>query len=131
MQDGQQGEHIVYNPHELIERYVAVWHERDAAKRRAAIELIWTPDGAHYSPTLEAHGYDELAARVSRSHQRWVVDHDFFFRSTGEVRAHHDVVTFTWEMLQRNGGAAESIGQDFLLLASDGRARSIYQFVLQ
>jgi hypothetical protein len=119
------------NTHDLVDRYIAVWHERDAVKRRTAVETIWTPDGAHYSPTLQARGYDELAARVLRSHQRWVIEQDFIFRSTGEVQAHHDVVTFMWEMLPRDGGSVESIGQDFFFLAPDGRARSVYQFILQ
>lgn len=121
----------MHNPQDLVERYVALWNEPDAAKRRAAIEALWTPDGSHYSPTLEAHGYDELEARVLRSHQRWVVDQDFYFRSTGDVHTHHGVMTFTWEMLPRDGSSVESVGQDFFLLAPEGRARAIYQFILQ
>jgi hypothetical protein len=116
---------------DLVERYIAVWHEPDTSKRRSAIETIWTPEGAHYSPTLEARGYDELAARVLRSHNRWVVEQHYAFRSTGDVHAHHDAITFTWEMYDRESGAIESVGQDFLVLAPDGRARAIYQFVLQ
>lgn len=123
--------YIIDNPNDLVERYVAVWHEPDAAARRLAVEALWTPDGAHYSPTLEAHGYDELAARVLRSHQRWVVEQGYAFRSTGDIHAHHGVVTFTWEMVARDGEAVESVGQDFFLLAADGRARAVYQFVLQ
>jgi hypothetical protein len=121
----------VYNHQDLVERYVAVWHERDGARRRAAVEALWTPDGAHYSPTLEAHGYDELAARVLRSHQRWVVEQNYAFRSTGDVHTHHGVVTFTWEMFARDGGSVESVGQDFLVVAPDGRLRAVYQFVIQ
>jgi hypothetical protein len=124
-------EYITYNPQDLVERYVAVWHERDAARRRAAVEALWTPDGAHFSPTLEAHGYDELAARVLRSHQRWVLEQGYAFRSAGDIHAHHSVVAFTWEMFSPAGGSVESVGQDFLLLAPDGRARAVYQFVIQ
>ena len=121
----------MHNPQDLVERYVALWNEPEAARRRAAIEALWAPNGAHFSPTLEAHGYDELEARVLRSHQRWVVDEGFVFRSTGDVLAHHDAVTFTWEMLPRDGGEAESIGRDFFVLDADGRVRAIYQFVLR
>jgi SnoaL-like domain len=120
-----RGYYIVNNPADLVERYIALWHQTDAAERRAAIEALWTPDGAHYSPTLEARGYDELAARVLRSHRRWVIDQHYIFRSTRDLQAHHDAVTFTWEMLPRDGGAIESVGQDFFLLAPDGRARAV------
>jgi len=121
----------VHNPADLVERYVAIWHEPDAERRRAAVEVIWTPDGAHYSPTLEAHGYDELAARVQRSYQRWVADEGFVFRSAGDAAGHHDTLTFAWEMLPHDGGQIESVGRDFFLLAPDGRARAIYQFILR
>ena len=33
------------NPLDLVQRYIAVWHEPDVVKRRTAIETIWTPDG--------------------------------------------------------------------------------------
>jgi hypothetical protein len=120
----------VHNPQDLVERYVAVWHEPDASKRRATIEALWAPDGAHYSPTLEANGYEELTARVLRSYQRWVVDEGMIFRALDDVREHHGALTFTWEMLPRDGGEIESVGRDVFLLAPDGRLQTVYQFVL-
>lgn len=119
------------SPQDLVAHYVAVWHEPDAAIRRTAIEAIWTPDGAHYSPTLEAHGYDELEARVLRSYQRWIADERMIFRAIDDVRDHHGAVTFTWEMLPRDGGEVESVGRDFFLLAPDGRVRAVYQFIVR
>ena len=117
------------DPNELVERYVAVWHEADDERRRAAIEALWVSDGAHYSPTLEAHGYEELAARVLRSHKRWVVEEGCIFRPAGSALAHHGTVTFAWEMLPRDGGEVISEGRDFLLVAPDGHLQSVYQFV--
>jgi hypothetical protein len=119
----------VHNPQELVERYVAVWHEPDATKRRAAIETLWTPDGAHYSPTLEAHGYDELAARVQRSFDRWVAGEGMIFRSTGDMREHHGAITFGWEMVGPTG-EVESVGRDVLLLAPDDHVQTVYQFII-
>jgi hypothetical protein len=89
----------VYNPRDLVERYVAVWHE--------------------------------LAARVLRSHQRWVVDEGMIFRALDDVREHHGAMTFSWEMLPRDGGEIESVGRDVFLLAPDGRIKTAYQFVIQ
>jgi hypothetical protein len=121
----------MHQPQDLVERYIAVWHEPDPDRRRAQIEALWTPDGSHYSPTLEAHGYDELAARVLRSHQRWVVDEGYVFRRAGDTLQHHDTITFSWEMLPRDGGTVMSEGRDFFLLAPDGRMRTVYQFIVR
>lgn len=119
----------MHNPQELVERYIAVWHEPDATSRRTAIEALWTPDGAHYSPTLEARGYDELAARVLRSYSRWVADEGMHFRSAGDMREHHGAITFSWEMVSQSG-EVESTGRDFIVLAADGRAQTVYQFIV-
>ncbi|HEY2473296.1 MAG TPA: hypothetical protein VGI19_00710 [Candidatus Cybelea sp.] len=115
----------------LSDRYVAVWHEPDEARRRAIIESLWVPDGCHYSPTLEAHGYEELAARILRSHERWVIEEGCIFRRVGDVLEHHRTATFSWEMLAREGGDAISEGRDFFLLAPDGRLQAVYQYVLR
>src|SRR5262249_49179791 len=48
----------------LIERYVAQWHEPDAAARRRRIEEIWVPDGANFTRSFEVRGHDALEARV-------------------------------------------------------------------
>ncbi len=121
----------MYDRKDLVERYVALWHETDQARRRAQIESLWVPNGAHYSPALEAHGYEELSARVLRSHKRWVIDEGYVFRLASEVLQHHDTVTFAWEMLPRAGGAVISEGRDFLMLAEDGRMQNVYQFVIR
>jgi hypothetical protein len=121
----------VNNPQDLVDRYVALWNEPDPERRRAAIEALWAPDGSHVSPSLEAHGYDELAARVERSHQRWVVDEGYVFRAVPNALHHHDTVTFSWEMLPRQGGEVISEGRDFFLVDPSGRLRSVYQFIVR
>lgn len=85
------------DPQALVDRYVAIWNEPDATRRRAAIE---------------AHGCDELATRVLRPHQRWVVHEGCVFRA-----------------VPRDGGEVISEGRDFFLLDPEGRVRSIYQFI--
>lgn len=65
---------MLIDPKELVERYVAVWIEPDADRRRKAIAELWTEDGVQLlqppqeireaaaalgvTPTLEARGYD-------------------------------------------------------------------------
>jgi len=116
-------------PAELVDRYVAVWNEPDAALRRESIAALWAQDGAHFTPTLEARGYQALEARVAGAHEKWVKAGGFVFRSSGTAEAHHSAVRFNWEMVPAAGGAVAAAGSDFLVLSDDGRIRLDYQFL--
>ena len=56
---------------ELVDRYVAVWNEPDAALRREGIAALWAEDGAHFTPSLEARGYQALKARVGGAYEKY------------------------------------------------------------
>ncbi|HLN09180.1 MAG TPA: nuclear transport factor 2 family protein [Xanthobacteraceae bacterium] len=115
---------------QLVERYVAVWHETDPAKRREAIAALWVPDGVHYVGTREVRGYDALEQRVIGSHEKNVRDGGNRFRST-TVRALRDAVTFEWEMFPAPGGDAVGAGFEFLIVDEDFRIRADYQFIVK
>ena len=74
---------------DLIDRYVALWNERDADVRRKSIAELWVPDGATCHRLLDSRGYDAIEARVAGA---------YVFRSRGNVAAHHNVVKFDWEI---------------------------------
>jgi hypothetical protein len=129
---------------DLVQRYVAVWTEPDPAKRRDAIEQLWTEDGAHVlqppveirdaaaalgfgDTTLEARGYDEIEARVARAYDDFVAPGEYIFRASGPAVRLRDVVKFDWEMVPVGGGAAVGGGVDVFVL-DDGRVRTDYQF---
>ena len=112
---------------DFVDRYVAVWHEPDPDRRRAAVEAIWSPDAIHLTETIEARGTDEITARVGRAYDKFVKDGEYTFRSRGDVHAHHDTITFHWEMVDTAGTLAGA-GLDVFLLDPDGRARQHYQY---
>lgn len=114
---------------DLVERYVAVWNEPDPDRRRQGIAALWTEDGSHLTKSLEAHGYDALEARVTGAYDKWVKGAGFMFRPLPSADGHHDAVRFGWEMVPAGGGAAATVGVDFLILNDDGRIRVDYQFV--
>jgi len=114
---------------EFTERYVAVWNEPDAERRRGQVRRLWTEDGAHLGPTLEARGHAELEARVTRSNDRWIKERDCIFVSAGNAESHHDSIRMNWVMTPRAGGEPISIGFEFLVLAADGRIRVAYQYI--
>ncbi|MEV4180289.1 hypothetical protein AB0J28_02435 [Streptosporangium canum] len=130
---------------DLAVRYIALWSEPDAELRRRAIQELWAEGGAHIlqppqeireiaaglgfdSTTLQAHGYDELDVRVTRSYERFVAPGQFIFQSRdGAVRL-HDVVTFNWEMVPVGGGEAVGGGLEVLVLDENGRIVTDYMF---
>jgi hypothetical protein len=116
---------------ELAERYVAVWNETDAERRRNQIATLWTPQGEHYVRTLRAQGHEELERRVTNSHEKNVRDAGYRFRRGGEAQALHDSVMFHWEMFRPGREhVVEALGLQFLRLAPDGRIAVDYQFIL-
>ncbi|NEC66618.1 hypothetical protein [Streptomyces sp. SID9727] len=132
--------------HELTDRYVAVWNEPDAERRRAAVRALWSADAVHVLQPpkeireaaeglgfdrllLEARGHEALDFRVTRAHEEFVAPGTFVFRSRGDAGRLHDLVKFHWEMAPRDGGEAAGVGLEILVLGADGRIVSDYQFI--
>src|SRR5690242_11733608 len=129
---------------ELAARYVALWNEPDAARRRAAVAQVFAEDAAHrldppqearelaaalvVTPIFEARGHADLEARVTRAYEEWVEAGGFSFRPKAGAVRNGDAVKLTWEMVAQDGTVA-AVGHDFLLLAPDGRVRLDYQFI--
>jgi SnoaL-like domain len=113
---------------DLAERYVAVWNESDTQLRKQRISALWTEDGAHYSPTLEAHGHDGLELRITSSWDKWVNAAQHSFRACADADGHHGSVKFHWEMITPTGEVS-TLGFEFLRLAPDGRIEAAYMFV--
>src|SRR4051794_29317297 len=118
------------NAQKLADRYVAVWTETDAERRRQAIAELWVPEGEHYVGTQEVRGYDALEKRIIGSHVKNVRDGGYRFRAARDARTLHDVVTFHWEMLPADGEEIVATGLEFLIVDSEGRILVDYQFVL-
>lgn len=114
---------------EFARRYIAFWNEPDPELRRKAIEELFTPDMVHYTPSMEAHGHEEMAARVTLSHDKWVKPGEYVFRAVPNANGHHGAVRFNWEMVNLATDAAVSVGFDFLVLDENGLIRTDHQFV--
>ncbi|MEH0424312.1 hypothetical protein [Streptomyces sp. B21-083] len=112
----------------LLERYVAVWNEPDAAARRAAIAALWTPDGLHCTQTRRFQGTEGLVARVTEAYDQFVGGQKLRFRALGEPVGHHDALTFNWAMSPSGDDTVLAIGFDVVLLDGEGRIIADYQF---
>jgi hypothetical protein len=112
----------------LVDRYLAMWNEPDAAARRATIEAQWAPNAANYTATIDAVGYDAIEARVSAAHEKYVATGQHHFRLHQPYVAHHGAVRVWWEMATVVDGTVAAVGQEFLVLDDDGRIVSDHQF---
>jgi hypothetical protein len=132
---------------ELAEKYVALWNEPDADRRRRMIAELWTEDGTHIlqppqeiraiaaqpgiglTAILEARGYEEIEARVESAYEHWVGSEELSFRGRADAERLGDVVKFHWEAVAKDGEAF-AVGLNFLVLAADGRIERDYTFVV-
>jgi hypothetical protein len=131
---------------QLANRYLALWNEHDAERRRRMIGELWTEGGSQIlqppmemreiaaSPglglaaTLEARGHVELEARAAASYEHWVATEGLSFRGGEDAERLGDVIKFRWEAVAADGEAI-AVGLNVLVLAADGRIERNYTFV--
>lgn len=130
---------------DLVARYVGVWGEPDAEQRRRTIQELWAENGTHLlhppqeireaagglgfaATALAATGYDELEARVARSYEEFVADGKYTFRPRDNAVRLDNLVKFSWEMVSTADGEVVGEGLEILLMDSDRRIRTDYQF---
>jgi hypothetical protein len=113
---------------EFVDRYVAVWNERDTQARRRLIEALWSAEGIEFTEENEYQGYAALETRIAAAHNEFVEKGRFLFRLANDPAAHHDTVTFTVDMAPAAGGKPEWSGVVFAALGGDGLIERDYQF---
>ncbi|GAA3680291.1 nuclear transport factor 2 family protein [Nonomuraea antimicrobica] len=108
---------------ELIHRFIDAINDTDAARRRATIEEILTPDCTYTDPEIAVEGHDALDEAFAALQQR--IPPGFRFSLTAPVDVHHHQARFFW----RFGGpdASAPTGSDVAVFA-DGRIRHLYAF---
>ena len=132
---------------ELAEKYLALWNEPDADRRRRTIAELWTEDGRHIlqppqeiraiaaqpgiamTAILEARGHEEIEARAASVYEHWVGSEGLSFRGRDDAERLGDVVKFHWEAVAKDGEVF-AVGLSFLVLAADGRIERDYTFIV-
>jgi len=131
---------------ELAAKYVALWNEPDADRRRRTIAELWAEDGRHLlqppeeirgvaaqpgiamTAILEAHGYEEIEARAASVYEHWVASEGLSFRGRDDADRLRDVVKLHWEAVAKDG-TVFAVGLSILVLAADGRIARDYTFL--
>jgi SnoaL-like domain len=110
----------------VVDGYIAMFNETDAARRRALAEEVWTEDATYLDPIMSGEGQDGIDAMVAGAQQQFPGHR---FELTLGPDAHHDRVRFAWRMVALDGGAQVAAGVDFGTLGSDGRLRAVTGFL--
>ena len=101
-----------------------VFGENDPARRRSAIDEIWTEDGVFYDPTRGAHrgrdAIDRVAGAIKATHP------DFRYQPIAEPEEVGDGGRLQW-VSGPPGEAPAYAGTDFII-ARDGRIAAVYLF---
>jgi hypothetical protein len=108
----------------IAHRYIALWNEPDAARRRQRLADDWTADARYVDPMAGATGAEQIDALISAVQQRYP---GFRFRLKGQADAHGEHLRFSWTLGPR--GAEDLIeGTDFAEVES-GKLRSVTGFL--
>ncbi|HEY0852094.1 MAG TPA: nuclear transport factor 2 family protein [Bradyrhizobium sp.] len=113
---------------QVAHRYIELWNERAAHRRREMLAANWTADARYVDPLMSGDGHDGVEALISGVQQKFP---DFKFTLIGEPNGFGEHVRFSWG-LGPNGAADSPIkGTDFAVLSQDGRIKSITGFLDQ
>jgi hypothetical protein len=114
------------NINEIVVRYVAAWNERDPKRRRDLIANTWCEDGVYRDAHRHGEGHDAIDAMIDAA-QRQFAGYRIALKSG--IEAHNDYARFSWAA----GGTSEAPlylgGTDFVVVADDGRLKSVVGFV--
>ena len=79
------------NVTELVDRYIAVWNETDAACRRSLIARTFAQEASYLDPVLRGDGRDGIDAMIKAVHEKYP-GHEF--TRTSDVDSHNDQARF-------------------------------------
>jgi hypothetical protein len=131
----------------LAEKYIAVWNEPDADRRRRMIAELWTEGATHVlqppqeiraiaaqpgiamTAILKARGYEDIEARAASVYEHWVGSEGLSFRGRDDADRLDDVVKLHWEAVTKDA-TVFAVGLSILVLAADGRIERDYTFIV-
>jgi hypothetical protein len=114
------------NVNELVVRYIAVWNERDPARRRQLISETWVEDGTYADPHRRGAGHDGIDAMIAKAQEQFP---GYQLRLVSGIEAHNGYARFSWAAGGQEHAPLYLAGTDFFVMASDGRLKSVTGFV--
>jgi len=114
------------NANDIVVRYLAAWNEPEPKRRRELVAKAWIDDGTYVDGAREGRGHDGLDTMIGTAQQHFP---GYRLRLASGIETHHEYLRFSWVA----GGTVEAPlyikGTDFVVVAGDGRIRSVVGFV--
>ncbi|TAV99270.1 nuclear transport factor 2 family protein [Rhizobium ruizarguesonis] len=106
------------------ERYLAIWNETDAARRRTLIAESWSKAATYIDPLMRGEGHEQINSLVEAVQSRFP---GFRFALIGAADGYGDNLRFSWGLGPENGDALIK-GTDFAELEG-GKLKSVRGFI--
>ncbi len=110
----------------IAERYIELWNERNAARRRELFAANWTPNASYVDPIMSGDGHSGIDALIDGVHKKFP---EFRFKLLGKVDGYGSHARFSWG-LGPDGADSPIKGTDIALI-DNGKIRSITGFLDQ
>ncbi|GAA4019337.1 nuclear transport factor 2 family protein [Allokutzneria multivorans] len=110
---------------DIAARYIAVWNETDAAKRRHLVDELFTEDATYTDPLAEVAGRDGIDMVIAGAQQQFA---GLVFSVPAEADAHHDIARFQWHLGVAGEAEPLVIGFDVVRVNGD-RISSVLGFL--
>ncbi|MET8878841.1 hypothetical protein [Nocardia sp. NPDC004604] len=115
----------------VADRYTSIWNQPDALLRRQAVADLWVEDGVEYVEGARFEGLDELDTRIAHAYNEFVDSGRYRVTHAGDTGRHHDIVSFTIQLITIDTDEIAWAARVFLLLDADGRIREDYQLTIR
>jgi hypothetical protein len=117
---------VMSNANDVVVRYLAAWNEPESKRRRELVAKAWIDDGTYVDGARDGSGHDGLDAMIATAQAHFP---GYRLRLASGIETHHEYLRFSWVA----GGTADAPlyikGTDFVVVAGDGRIRSVVGFV--
>ena len=108
---------------QTIADYGAAWQEADQGKRLDLLKRCFAADGTYVDPTAKVRGRSNLCNHIGEVLQ----SSDGRVELTSKPNNHHDVVHFTWHMVDADGSVMVT-GHDFVQFDEQGQISHLAGF---
>ena len=109
----------------IAARYIDLWNERSAARRRELLAANWANNATYVDPIMSGDGHGGIDALIEGVQKRFP---DFRFKLLGKVDGYGNQVRFSWG-LGPDGAADSPIKGTDIAVIADEKIRSITGFL--
>lgn len=110
---------------DLVQKYLDMWNEPDARRRRAIVDALCAEDCVYIDPNIALAGRDALDSHMVEARKRF---EGLVFTLAGPANIHHDQAFFRWRLGPPGAPTPVATGVDVAVFEK-GHLRQLYGFV--